>query len=70
MTNKGNPVIRLADIQDLDFIASSQVSMAWETEQMNLDLTTVSQGVTAVFSDPQKGFYCIAEIGNERQDAC
>lgn len=61
-----NPVIRLAGIEDLDFISASQVNMALETEQMHLDLATVSLGVNAVFSDPQKGFYCIAEMGKER----
>jgi GNAT superfamily N-acetyltransferase len=61
-----NPVIRLAGIEDLDFISASQVNMALETEQMHLDRATVSLGVNAVFSDPQKGFYCIAEMGKER----
>jgi GNAT superfamily N-acetyltransferase len=60
------PLIRLAVVEDLDFIAGSQVKMAMETEQMVLDLTTVSQGVKAVFSDPAKGFYIISESRNER----
>lgn len=66
MNTAENPVIRLAGIEDLDFISASQVNMALETEQMHLDLATVSLGVNAVLSDPQKGFYCIAEMGKER----
>lgn len=60
------PLIRLATDEDLNFIAGSQVKMAMETEQMVLDLTTVSQGVGAVFTDPAKGFYIISESRNER----
>jgi GNAT superfamily N-acetyltransferase len=60
------PLIRLAVVEDLDFIADSQVKMAMETEQMVLDFATVSQGVEAVFADPAKGFYIISESRNER----
>lgn len=35
--------------------------MAWETEQLRLDEPTVTKGVAAVFADPSKGTYYVAE---------
>jgi len=66
MKNLKIPLIRLAVVEDLNFIADCQIKMAMETEQMALDLTIVGQGVEAVFSDPAKGFYIISESRNER----
>ena len=35
--------------------------MAWETEQMHLVTETISNGVSAVFSDSNRGQYWVAE---------
>ena len=35
--------------------------MALETENLILDSKTIKEGVTAVFSDPSKGYYFVAE---------
>ncbi len=46
---------------DRDTIVGFQVAMAQETEDLDLDPATVTAGVQAVFDDPQKGEYWIAE---------
>lgn len=53
--------VRLANIEDKEFIIESQVKMAFETERMKLDKDTVTRGVTAVFEDSLKGFYIIGQ---------
>lgn len=52
--------VQEANIQNAEVIASFQVLMAKETEDINLDQDTVNKGVRAVFEDPWKGFYIIA----------
>lgn len=54
-----------AVFSDAPVIASFQVKMAWETEKYKLDPDTVIKGVEAVFNDPNKGTYYVAEhMGN------
>jgi len=53
--------IRLARREDSAAIIDFQVRMARETEGMELDLPTVTRGVQAVFDDPAKGEYWVAE---------
>lgn len=53
--------IRKAGINDIDFIIRFQLSMALETENMELDHPTVCLGVSAVVNDPAKGHYYVAE---------
>jgi GNAT superfamily N-acetyltransferase len=53
--------IRKAGINDIDFIIRFQLSMALETENMELDHPTVCLGVNAVVKDPAKGHYYVAE---------
>jgi ribosomal protein S18 acetylase RimI-like enzyme len=43
------------------FIAESNAAMALETEHKQLDLALLMRGVAAVFDDPRRGFYLIAE---------
>ncbi len=57
--------IRPGLLFDIHTIADYQVKMAWETEQLRLDLPTVELGVTAVFDDPSKGKYWLAEANGE-----
>ena len=56
-------LIRPGLLFDIDTIADFQVQMAWETEKLKLDPPTVQNGVSAVFDDPSKGKYWIAESG-------
>jgi GNAT superfamily N-acetyltransferase len=54
--------IRLASSGDAGTIIDFQIKMAWETESMHLDQDTVTKGVNAVFSNPSRGTYWIAEV--------
>ena len=54
--------IRPAARADAAALVEAQVAMAGETEDMRLDPATVTAGVAAVFDDPAKGRYWIAEI--------
>jgi GNAT superfamily N-acetyltransferase len=47
--------------EDAEAIIGFQVLMARETEGLELDLPTVTRGVRAVFDDPAKGQYWVAE---------
>jgi len=54
-------IIRQASEKDSSSIVEFQLAMAWETEQLQLDKPTVVKGVAAVFDDPAKGIYYVAE---------
>jgi len=54
-------IIRQAKETDAASIVAFQLAMAWETEQLQLHEPTVTKGVAAVFSDPSKGTYYVAE---------
>lgn len=60
-----NITIRPGLLFDIQTIADYQVKMAWETEQLKLDPPTVELGVAAVFDDPSKGKYWLAEVDGE-----
>lgn len=60
-----NLFIREARIIDSDKIIEFQKQMARETENMILPHDTINQGVHAVFADPHKGKYYVAEYENE-----
>jgi GNAT superfamily N-acetyltransferase len=53
--------IRLAREEDKKTIADFQLAMAKETENIALDKEILISGVTAVFRDPAKGKYLVAE---------
>ena len=53
--------IRKAKPSDKSSIAGFQIAMASETEDIKLDPLTVDKGVEAVFNDPSKGIYFVAE---------
>ena len=53
--------IRLAVREDADSLVEFNQAMARETEGKQLALETISRGVAAVFDDPNKGFYVVAE---------
>jgi GNAT superfamily N-acetyltransferase len=60
-----NLLVRNGTRSDAETIAEFQINMAKETEGLSLDTETVRQGVEAVFDDPAKGRYWIAEIEGE-----
>ncbi|GAB2499202.1 GNAT family N-acetyltransferase [Arenimonas alkanexedens] len=58
-------VIRNASLDDIARMADWAVAMARETEDKALDLDTVSKGIRAVFNQPGRGRYFIAERRGE-----
>ena len=52
---------RSAEARDLASIVDFQVSMAMETEALDLDRETCTRGVAAIFSDPHLGRYFVAD---------
>ena len=57
--------IRSGRREDAADIVDFQIRMAEETEGLALHRPTVEQGVQAVFDDPRKGMYWIAEMDGE-----
>lgn len=53
--------IREARPEDAPVIVDFQIRMARATEDLELDFDTVTRGVAAVFADPAKGSYWVAE---------
>lgn len=51
--------------EDAPAILDFQLRMARETEELELDPETVRRGVEAVFADPARGAYYVAEAGGE-----
>jgi ribosomal protein S18 acetylase RimI-like enzyme len=56
---------RKATEQDHLSIVNYQIAMAKESEGLKLDRATVEKGVRAVFDDPAKGRYFIAEESSQ-----
>lgn len=54
-------LIREARPEDAPVIVDFQIRMARATEDLELDFDTVTRGVAAVFADPAKGTYRVAE---------
>ncbi|HYI13017.1 MAG TPA: GNAT family N-acetyltransferase [Thermoanaerobaculia bacterium] len=54
---------RDARSEDAAAIIAFQLAMARETEELDLDRDILTRGVEAVFSDPGKGRYFVAESG-------
>jgi len=57
--------IRDAVIDDASTIVDFQIRMARETENLELDRAICSAGVRAVFADPARGRYLVAEETRE-----
>lgn len=53
--------VRAAGRGDIAHIAAWNLAMAWETERKRLDPAVLERGVTAVFDEPRRGFYLVAE---------
>jgi GNAT superfamily N-acetyltransferase len=56
------PSVRAARRDDLDTLVEFNAAMALETESKILPLSDLRRGVAAVFEQPQRGFYCVAEV--------
>src|SRR5512141_238769 len=56
-----SPIVRSAMLADIDVIAQFNAAMAVETEAKTLDPGVLRAGVAAVFAEPRRGFYLIAE---------
>jgi GNAT superfamily N-acetyltransferase len=52
---------REAHVTDRDTIVDFQIAMARETEEVALDRDVCTRGVQAVFDDPSRGRYFVAE---------
>lgn len=57
--------VRRADRVDIPTIVDFQIKMAFETERFELNKASIERGVLAVFDDPSKGFYVVAEKQEE-----
>lgn len=53
--------IRAASAADIPFLVSCNAAMALETEHKTLDRQLLTRGTEAVFDQPQRGFYRVAE---------
>lgn len=53
--------VRAAVPGDAAFLAEGNTLMAWETERVRLEPDRVLAGVRAVFANPERGFYLVAE---------
>ena len=58
--------LRDATRADISFLAECNAAMALETEHKALDRELLARGVAAVFDDPRRGFYLVAESENTR----
>ena len=57
--------VRMATASDGDAFVRFNRAMALETENKTLDEGIVDPGVKAVFEDPTRGFYVVAESAND-----
>lgn len=53
--------VRAANRSDISHVVQWNAAMAWETERKTLDPVVLERGVTAVFDEPRRGFYLVAE---------
>ena len=58
--------VREAGLADLDIIVEFNVLMAAETESLELEVATVTDGVRTVLEDSSKGTYYLAERAGDR----
>ena len=57
--------VRKGKQSDNQTVVDFQIRMAKETEQVDLDRDIVNKGVNAVFNNPEKGIYFVAESGGK-----
>jgi GNAT superfamily N-acetyltransferase len=61
--------IRTAQSVDLELLVKFQLQMALETENVNLDASTLKRGINSLLNDPARGKYFIVEI-DKKPVAC
>jgi len=59
-------IVRKATVEDAEFLVRGNAQMALETENLSLEIDRLRSGVHAVFDDPRRGFYLIAEASGTR----
>lgn len=57
--------IRAAEVTDVPFLVECNAAMALETERKALDRDVLARGTRAVFDNPRRGFYLVAELDGE-----
>jgi ribosomal protein S18 acetylase RimI-like enzyme len=57
--------IRRGEPKDTSVLAGFNIAMARETENLELLPAVISAGVAAILGDPGRGFYLVAESGDE-----
>ncbi|MGH8214760.1 MAG: GNAT family N-acetyltransferase [Rhodanobacteraceae bacterium] len=57
--------IRPAEPGDIPFLVECNAAMALETEHKKLDRDVLLRGTQAIFDDPRRGFYLVAERDGE-----
>lgn len=57
--------IRQANANDALTLADFNIAMARETEERALDRTTITAGVQAIFDNSDRGFYVVADAGEQ-----
>ncbi|MBW8183031.1 GNAT family N-acetyltransferase [Shewanella nanhaiensis] len=57
--------IRKGQKSDLNALIQFNLAMAKETENLALDESVLTQGVNTLLSNPEKGFYLVAEVDGE-----
>jgi GNAT superfamily N-acetyltransferase len=57
--------IRKANVQDIPILIDFQLRLAFESENVKLNADTLQKGMKALFDDPSKGFYYVAEDNSE-----
>lgn len=65
MNSSETVTVRQAQPREAELIAAFQIAMAKETENETLNPSVIKKGVKAVFSDPGKGCYYLAEANGE-----
>ena len=55
--------VRRATVADAPTLTEFNIAMALETEDYQLDPSTVLTGVTRLVQQPEHGFYLVAECG-------
>ena len=58
-------IIRTAKPEDIPFLVECNAAMALETEHKRLDRAVLTRGTRAVFDDPRRGVYLVAECDGE-----
>lgn len=57
--------VRTGTAVDVPFLVDCNAAMALETEHKSLDRGVLERGTRAVFDDPRRGFYLVAERAGE-----